>query len=95
MGGLKSSLQLKRRTYLRGPFMEMKNNFIIVCQPSLPQAKTSKFYILESIVEGNGDHMVDEMTLIGDIGVSGHIVGIENTYEEAEEKYKQLLLKAV
>ena len=71
--------------------MSTKNNLIIVCQPALSRKSKTSFYILESQDGCKDISQVEEMTLIGDAAIIGHIVGIERTLIEAKKKYRQLL----
>lgn len=70
--------------------MKNRKNLLIVCQPSLSAEDSTKFYIFES----STDPEFDECTLIGDVGITAHIVGIENTFDKAELIYKQLVEQA-
>lgn len=68
----------------------MDKNLIIICKPSLSPKASNKFYILES----STDPEFEEMSLIGDVGITAHIVGIENTFDEAELRYRRLVEQA-
>ena len=73
--------------------MTNHKNYILICKPALSEKESDKFYILESL-EGTDGSGLEEMTLIGDVGLTGHVVGLENTYADAEKTYKQFCIGA-
>lgn len=56
---------------------------VIVSKPNLDNPDNDKHYVLRS-------NDADEVTLLGNIGISGSIVGIGNTYQEARTIYRNL-----
>ena len=67
--------------------MLTSKDYIIVCKPKIAQKDESKFYVLES-------RGAEETTYIGNVGIGAHVVGIYNTYPEAENVYRQYLAGA-
>ena len=57
----------------------MKDKLVIVSSPN-----REKHYVIRT-------NEVDELTLIGDVGITGSICGIGNTYEEAEIIYNNFV----
>jgi len=71
--------------------MISKSKLIIVCQPSLAQKIGNKFYIIETSINSLDAKQLNELTMLGEAGIVGHIVAIENTFNAAKKIYKHLL----
>lgn len=68
-----------------------KSKLIVVCQPALLNGVKNKFYVIETSINELDANQLLELTMLGEAGIVGQIVAIENTFNAAKKAYKKLL----